>query len=275
MKTILIPTDFSDNATNAIDYAANFFQNLPCKFILMNSFHIPVTAMEVIPDDYMNSFKEASQKGLDLAMAGMLSLELHPESTVETRSVFGTLSYAITAISEINHVDYIVMGTKGASGLSEILMGSNTATTISQVDCPVICVPEKGYFRALPKLLFAADLDVIEDETVLDPIIEFAELHQMELLILHVKVDDKVPAGFSNATNGFELHSYFGGIKHEFHETFNKDIESGIQEFAKENHVEMIVTLKRKHPIWQRLFNRSISKKMAFHTETPLLVLKA
>ena len=150
MKTILLPTDYSENANNAIHYAINLFgSDTNVKYILHHSYMVPTagnTNLYVIIDtlrkEALKSIKKVKEKLL-IQFPGLL-IEVRVEHTM--------ISEGISSAIEEEKVDTIVMGTKGATGLKEIFLGSNTVDVIDSVDIPVIVVP-KGYTKKVSENL--------------------------------------------------------------------------------------------------------------------------
>jgi len=273
MKTILIPTDFSPNAWNAMQFAASMFQEEPCKHILLNTYQVPPSSVEAISVVYVEPMGQASEVGLKEQLEQFQALEHHANTVFDTVSGLGDLTRNVrNAVKELS-ADYIVMGTQGASGIGEVLMGSHTASVIKHTECPVICVPENAHFKPFKKVVLATDFQSIRDEAILDPLQQLARQYDAEVCILNVRSSENEPVPIEEATEGFALHGYFNETPHKFSTTNADKVEHGIQDFAHNNQSDLIALIKRNHSFWERLFNRSTTKKMAFHSDIPLLVL--
>ena len=257
MKTILIPTDFSANAWNAMEYAAAMFKGETCKYILINTYHTAPTTVDAISLSYIEPMAKASVDGLKSQQERFEALEHHPNTFVETISVYGNIVPNLNKVIDDQHVDFVVMGTKGTSGISEVLLGSNTARVIANSQCPVFCIPEEAVYQPFRKIVLATDYQQIQDEGLLAPLQELAEKHSAEIFLLNVRSKQEVPVSLEEAEEGFALHEYFNGVPHHFRTSNAERIEEGIQEFSQTNQIELITLIKRNHSFWEQLFNTS------------------
>lgn len=273
MKTILLPTDFSENAWNAMQYAARLFENETCKYILLNTYHVVLGAVDMVDVPHVEFLMEVSEDGLASTLKKFEELSHHSNTWFETMSGQGEVSIEVERIAKENDVDIVVMGTKGASNTIDILMGSVTYAVVKRVSIPVLCIPEKSTFTTPQKIVFATDNQHIEDIDVLQPLKEIAKQNKSSLAILNIQ--DQAPAlvPVEEAEESFALHEYFTKVSHDFYFRNSKNIENAIQDFAHDKEADMIVMLKRKRTIWEELFSSRNTKKMAFHTDIPLLIL--
>jgi nucleotide-binding universal stress UspA family protein len=273
MKTILIPTDFSENSWNAMQYAATLFQEETCKYTLVNAYEIITPSVYNINVSYSDEFAKASESGLQEQLELFKKLTHHQNSWFETLSTYGSITPAVEQMTNEASFDYIVMGTKGVSGIKEVLMGSNTGSVIKRVNCPVICIPEDAVFKHPKNIVFAADYKNISDKNILNPLLQLAENYNAEVAIVNIRNKEVVSATIDEVKEEFSLDGFLDKIPHDFYTQYAENVEEGLQIFIKENNADMIVMMKREHSFLEQLFTKSISKKMAFHTETPLLVI--
>ena len=136
MKRILIPTDFSNNAWNAICYAMQLFRNQECDFILLNTY-TPVIPSSRFMAPMINgvriedAVRSTSENGLEKTVERIKTTFNNPKHCFETISSFNLLADEVKDVVENYNIDLIVTGTKGASGMEEVFMGSNTVRIIS------------------------------------------------------------------------------------------------------------------------------------------------
>ncbi len=166
MKKILLPTDFSDNAQNAINYALNLYKDEACKFYLLNTY-TPI----IYSYDYRMSAGGYLGEVADIVREN--SIEKLEKIEKELKEKFNNFKHQFKIISSFNlltdeikdivskhSIDLIIMGTKGASGVKEVLFGSNTIRIIKKANCAVLAVPD-GYFFEEPKeILFPTDYKI-------------------------------------------------------------------------------------------------------------------
>lgn len=272
INTVIIPTDFSDNAQNAIRFALAMFGGENPAFVLLNAYRIlPAGAEEQHTD--ITDFESISKQGLIQVSERIKKDFPGRKFTIEVVSKMGYPVEVIDKVVKRKKADLVVMGTKGASGLREILIGSNTADAIKTLSCPLLVVPGNARFKTPASIAFAADFKNIEKEVVLEPMVEIAKKFKSEVLVLHVGFDSQ-PINVEEAMQGMRLHEYLKGLPHLFQEVRDANPAEGIETFINTHTVELLVLLARKHSFWERFFKTSVTGKLAMHTRVPMLALQ-
>ncbi|MDO9185490.1 MAG: universal stress protein [Bacteroidia bacterium] len=272
MKTILVPTDFSDIATNAINYAARLAIYTKSKLFLFHAYHVPMIVSEVpfVLTSEENQLEEQSNEQMKLIIDD-LQKKYENRLEIESLSMPGFTSDEIVDIAKDRKCDLIVMGTKGAGGSSRFL-GTNTVDVIKETHCNVLVVPEKVKFQKIDKIVFAFDYKAIKNSSVFDPIIELASLFNSEIMIFNIE-DSRVKPTTEKATEGIKLEHAFENLKHTYWFSEHENIVEAINEFAIDNHAVMITMIKRSHNLIQQILSKSNTKLMALYSQLPLLVL--
>lgn len=165
-KTILLPTDFSDNARNAYHYAFSLFGADGVRYVLFNAYDVPYSRMDMITK-FEDVLADISREGLEVELAYCRDLYPFLDAEITVYSKYGEFSDSLRALVDEMQADYIVMGTKGASGLDKVFVGSNAAKVIQRVNCPTIAVPNDLQFTTPKQLAFAADYTELTDKIVL------------------------------------------------------------------------------------------------------------
>ena len=277
MKNILIPTDFSDNSWNAIQYALEFFKDTSCNFYLLHVTSISNYAggeSPVIPTTAVIEKTLLKQAKIELQKLLIKIKELHPN----VNHNFITLSsydYFIDAIrihiAEKN-VDFIVMGTKGANGVKRAIVGTNTGDLITKVKCPVLVVPEKAVFCVPEEIAFPTDYNIFYQTKILSSITELAKMYDSSIRILHVAKKDEQLTN-DQIENREYLNDFFMDEKHSFHKVTNKKIEAGVQCFVESRDINMIVMIAKNLNLFQQILFKPAIEEISYHTEVPFLVL--
>ncbi len=274
MKTILVPTDFSEEARDAMMYAIPYAQEWEAHILLFHVYPPPSG-----PDTawvFVEAERENWEKGAKEEMEKLVAEIKAQDDTIEIEYMVrqGPLVSEIVTLVKEKGIDMVVMGTQGARGLEKALIGTSTASVVSRVKCPVIAVPKNYQFSKIDKIVFATDYQE-EDLEVLSELAALASRFTAELIILHVatdtgeyedqkfnwykeKVSEKIP--YSNIT--YEL------VKHY-------DIQEAIEDFIKYHDVDLLSMSMRKRNFFERIFGRSETKTMTYHTEIPLLAYHA
>ncbi|GAA4269934.1 universal stress protein [Hyunsoonleella aestuarii] len=278
MKNVLLPTDFSENSWNAIKYAVRFFHRETCNFYLLHVNRLsdnfmngsPYIANEdVLEEVYIKSSKQKLRKILRRIATGFETNKIHRFYSLSDYDFF---IESIRKHVEEKNIDIIVMGTKGATGLKKIIVGSNTGDVITKVKCSILSVPEKAEFVKIEEIAFPTDFSLTYDIQILHPLSDILENHKAALRILHIS-KKKTNLNYDQKRNSELLDDYFNQIEHSFHYLTNKGIEDAIQCFTESRNTNMICMVAKNLNYFQQILFHSKIEEISYHTEIPFLVL--
>ncbi|MDQ3101325.1 MAG: universal stress protein, partial [Bacteroidota bacterium] len=210
MAHVLIPTDLSSNSLNAALFAVQLYGDEGNIFTIVNTYMLPRGAASTMwsIDDLM---AKESVEGVNI-FAAKLAEEL-PNLRPEYRaaSEHGDLPNIIARFAEDPDApELVVMGTQGASGLKEVLMGSNTADVIKRGTLPVIAVPENSTYRSPRRIVLADDGGPV-DRSTLKVLLDIARWSQAEVMIVRV-VNEETTVETGSATSIYD--TLLGAIPH-------------------------------------------------------------
>lgn len=278
MKNILIPTDFSDNAWNALVYGLKMFYKTKCTFYLIHVNPIPPysgagTSLRSAADSFratiLNSSKLELHKLLD---------RLEKEGYVNTKHNFVPIPLydffvdAIKRESENKKIDLIIMGTKGATGFKKVTIGSNTGDIITKVKCPLLAIPEHAQYTVLKEIAFPTDYQTGYDMNVLETLVEVVTAHKAELRILHISKKGEKLSEEQQKNKDF-LDDYLVDVDHSFHSLTGQSLETSVQCFTESRDIDMIAMVAKNLNFFERILFKPEVKKISYHTEVPFLVL--
>ena len=278
MKKILLPTDFSENAWNAIFYALKLFKGVPAHFHILNTFDPnprnklgSKTSLRL--GMLLEALAKSSKEGLTELKEYLLENHSEEEHTFEFHSIRGELQQAMKSLIGPKDIDVVVMGTHGATGARKIFMGSNAVRVIKSVNnCPVIAVPEGYNFQTLRRIVFPTDFTHFYDKYELIPLIELASHWESEIQVFHLAIEF-VMSSLQN-TNRKVLKDRLKTVDFKFHEVrIQTTITEGILDFADEQKADMIALIHYKHTFLEKINLEAVVKKIGYKTKTPLLVL--
>jgi nucleotide-binding universal stress UspA family protein len=270
MNTILIPTDFSETAQKAFEYAHTLFGS-GAKYVLLNTYVEPrsSSASMISLSDILH---EGSVDALADELAMLKSKFGDDCPDIQTVSEYGEAIGTITKMANIHKANLIVMGTTGATGLKEVMLGSVASGVIQHAQCAVIAVPAAEKYGVPKNILMAADLKSSLRDSSAAILTEICGLAKATVTVLTVE-DPNNGISEEEAEVGFAIHSLLSNINHEFDTVKGDDVEMAISRYADMNDIDMIVTIPRKEGWISRIFNPSVSKKLAQHEYRPLLAL--
>lgn len=273
-KNMLILTDFSDVALNAAMYAAALSRQLNVsKILLYYSDYIPSTIdiplQNAIRQEHEWRKNEERLEGLQ----SKLELLTNGQTPVSIRIDERPLDLAVKELGETESIGLVVMGIKGKGRLERTLIGSNTITVAKICPLPLLVVPEEAIFAGISKVVFAAELKEVADTIPYQTISNFVQAINAKLLILNVDKYEEHRFNPETKEEEARLRSQFGEDA-SYHYSHQGDVETGITRFAEEHMVDLIITVPKEYGFFEKLFHRSLTKKMVYHTHIPLLLIK-
>ena len=275
MKTILVPTDFSDQATYALDLAYDIAKKSGAAIKVLNVVEAPAESSfnamgEATASDGINSVyfvqlvKGVEQRLIDIDNDAKYA-DVKLEGYVEVGSPYESISRTI-----VDHeVDLVVMGTRGTNGLEEIFVGSNTEKVVRRAHCPVLSVKEPVHADAIKDIVLATNLR--DDHQGL-----FTELSKLQQLF-----DAKIHIVRINTPSSFENDRYYKNEMEKFAQQYgltnytlnvynDSDEEDGIIYFAEQIHADMIAMGTHGRSGISRLLSGSIAEDVVNHAKRPV-----
>lgn len=271
VKTILLPTDFSSSAHAAIKYALSLWADEPVRFILLNAYYLIHSSQEMLIS-VEDILRDNSIRMLQKELIFIDSQTGDQPVEIETLSRRGKPIEVIKKVIIEKGVDSVVMGTKGASGIKEKLIGGNTSQLIQRTRCPVLIVPDGLSYHEPKKIAFAVKMDQHKALDSIEPLVAISKKHQSQFLVLNVTS----PHEHANKEQIWQKLNFNGrltGLQHSFHIVEDDQVIHGINDFIKGNKVDLLVVVPGHDNLVHRLFNPSISKGLALHSKIPMLVL--
>ena len=274
METIIVATDYSKTADNAVAYAIALAQKFQMKLILFNTYHVPFPATELpVEGDEINYLISVNQEKLEKE-----ALEIAQKNQVVTESVasHGLMVDELKKLVVKKHADLVVMGMRGNS-IDRKLFGSLTTTTLREANFPVLVIPEKAYFRRIKRILFACDFNSITLGTRLNLLRDLATGFKSSIEVLQVVKEEalvsKESYDMEDPEVSFNLENLLSHIKHTYRTIEDDNIVEGIEKGMQEYKADMLVMVPHRPSFWNMIFNPGNTRKMALRSEIPLLSL--
>jgi nucleotide-binding universal stress UspA family protein len=273
MKTIIIPTDFSPVATNALHYGLEMARSVNASLLLFHAYQVPVSYSDVpIILVSVDELKKSAEERLETLKKEVEHITSGAVK-IYTEAVMGNFSDELENICQKINPFAVVMGSKGSAGIERVLFGSNTLAAIKHITWPVIAVPPgKTYGNGIQKIGFACDFRNIVETTPAAAILEIVKAFDAELHVLNVDYHDK---HFKPDTpeQSVMLHTLLESAKPEYHFIEHRDVEDGINEFADKNNLDLLITIPKKHKLLEGLFHRSSTKELIVQSHVPVMCI--
>lgn len=273
MKKILFPTDYSDGALNALNYTIEIASYFNARVTVFNSCHMPQAGSTTFMN-YNDLVREDSERNMKQFIA---QSNFTQQIELDTKVWIGTTVDDIINEQQNGEYDYIMLGSKGVSGLKEVLIGSTASKVLNYATCPVMVIPPGITFNPFKEILFAADLKKHSKEKF-DQLKLLVDTFDAKLDIIHA-INESFEIDVPNTLyKSVELNKLKENFKAEILEVDieeTQDFETLILTKAKEKHTDLIVTIKEDKNFFYRLFFESLSNTIAMHVKHfPLLVIK-
>lgn len=273
MKNILFPTDFSDNSKQALNVALDLAKDFNATLHVLNTYKMPYSSSSPMTRTFLEKLEKSSQKELN---EWLDEIKLKPEFSsvdIKLKAMAGNVANSIDVYANKLNIDLIVMGTKGASGIKEVLVGSNTEEVVTHSDKPVLVVPINSSIQEVKKIVFAVDLLDPGSPHLYSSFVDFAKKYNSEVYLVYIgsnsnEYEDKVKKQKES------LLQLFKDVNVSFYFEESDDVILGINNFVSRHQVDMLAVLSRKHGFIDKIFHKSISKSLTCHVELPMFVVK-
>lgn len=277
MKTILFPTDFSENALHASEYAGMLAEKFDANVILLNVYSVPVITEYQVPyniDDFSTEMRVISEKNLEDFTNKFIEITGLSKDRISHKIEYGFVGDAIIEMSKNIEVDMIVMGTKGASNAVDRWVGTTAQTVMKQAECPVWIIPEKVKVNYPQKFLYAADL--MEDEvTASQKLMEFVKPFEANCKIIHI--DDKFELNPGN-----KVETAINDLKEEYKDDDNvfvrtikrDDVVEGLETYIQSYKPDVLALAVHDKSFLSKLFEQSVTNHFVYHADLSMLIFR-
>lgn len=282
MNKLLVPVDFSDYSKNALEYAVVLAKKLGASITVFHSYYIATPPEYGTLSTYMNMAiedeKKRSEEEIQALIKDYENHQYEDGAKIQINSIvkMGLPTEDIVDIVKEHQFDMVVMGTKGATGLDRILFGSVTGNVIEEgsIKCPILAVPKGATYRGISHILLGLDYEE-DDVLVIDDLLEFAGYFDAKLTCLHVSTEEDLEASDRLEKEILEDTYWFTPYsKIKFELMKNESVKSGIEDYVKENKVDLVAVQPRKRNFLENLFHKSVSQNLHTYAGVPVLVIK-
>lgn len=278
-KRVLLPTDYSKNALNAIRYALELYKNVRCDFYILNVFHISGYTLDSmrVPESgepYYEAAKQESEEGMEKLMQ---MVKLHPQNDkheFHTITTFNSLTEAIRNVIDKKDIDIIVMGTKGVTESKARIFGTNTVNVMEQIkECPVIAVPNNYMFETPREIVFPTDYKAPFKKKEIGDLIEISKLYDARINVVHIDKDKDGKLSRKENANKELLQEILQGTDYQMHFLPADNISRGINKFIEDHNCDMVAFLNKKHLFFGSILSNPLVKKIGYDPQVPILEL--
>jgi len=258
MKTVIVPIDFSDTSINAARYATQ---------LLTGHYGVNMILHHVY--DKQSQSAEAQQRlenlQNELREKGIVKMELLAEQ--------GDFITELEKLARHREADLIIMGITGRTTIGQTFIGSNTLKMVDKKVCPVLIIPPDGEYRDVKNVLLTSDFKNVTASTPSVPIKKILKTFQPDLHVLNVDSSHYVALTEAYQSEKASLKEMFNDFSPEFYFLGLHDVDEAINQFAEDKKIDFIIIIHKEQNIFNKLFVKSHTKKLVYHSSVPVLAI--
>lgn len=272
MRNILVPTDFSDYADLALQYAVNLAKNADAHIYLVHAYsrlENPLINSQDLRDDFNDYQFNIKEKALNEKIREIKEQGVKASSHI----LHGKVEEGIIQFAKRKKMELIVLGTQGATGLAEVIVGSTAASIIAQSEVPVLAIPRHSEIKDAREIVMARESFEVEPEFV-EPVLDIAEIFGAKVSVVHIKsASGKAVPESEIEKYRDRLRAHKPKLQIESRVIEGDDFEDTMQRYSEEVKAGMIAMASYKRGFFERIFKPSRTRSMAFHSSMPLLAI--
>lgn len=277
MRKVLVPTDFSENAFNALKYASQIFKYEKSEFLIVHTYadevyrKVPEAKRDLL-EELKDETLRRSETELKSILARIKEYAPNPQHKFRAISVFGALIDEANDLVNEENMDIVVMGTRGATNDKKIAFGSNTLQLMKYVHCPVLAIPEGYEYHPPKEILFPTNYMVPYKRRELKLLCDMTDSFRSTIHILYI--DPVRNLSLRQADNREFLKNCLKKPKLTFETTLEKDKTTAITKYMAHHAINMLVLVNSRHSYMEDMLYQSTIDKIGLHIKIPFLVLQ-
>jgi len=277
MRKVVVPTDFSKNAFNALKYACQLFKYTRCDFFILHAYADEVYQQDrIVKRNSLDELKEVTYKNSEKELAEIIKdifeYSPNPRHKFKSISAFGTLTDEINDLINLENADIVIMGTRGDTNDRTITFGSNTVQVLKYVQCPVLAIPENYKYHPPKELLFPSDYMVPYKRRELKLLCELTGSFRSSIHMLYIDSNKKLSLRQEDNMNFLKECLYKANLF--FEKTEGKDKTIAITKYIVHKEIDLLIMVNSRHSHLEQMLHQSTIEKIGLHIKIPFLVLQ-
>jgi len=277
MRKILIPTDFSENAMNAILYGVDLFKYELSEFYIMHAYQDDIYADEALLTRTTlgaaeNAVRNKSYEQLQIILNKINEYSPNPRHTYHIVSSNSLLLDETDKIVDEENIDIVIMGTRGKTNDKKLTFGSHTLQVLRYVQCPVLAIPENYKYTQPKHILFPTNYMIPFKRRELKLLCEIASPYRAILDILYISKTKKLSMRQEDNQNFIKETLCKGEVN--FKVVINTDIIGSIYKYIEENSIDMLVMVNTRHSFIENIIFQSTIDELGLNLNIPFLALQ-
>ncbi|WP_282121967.1 universal stress protein [Algibacter mikhailovii] len=277
MRKILIPTDFSENAMNALIYAINLFKYEVSEFYIMHAYQDDIysdeelLASETLDRVSLMTSKKTEEQ-LQKIKSDILNISPNPRHTFHSCAANNMLLDETDRLVDAENIDLVVMGTKGKTNNTKVTFGSNTLQIIKYMQCPVLAIPE-GHAYIKPKhILFPTNFMIPYKRRELKLLCEIAAPYRAIIDVIYISKSNTLSRR-QQENKGF-MKDELCKNRVNFKTENSKHLINSVYKYIREQHIDMLVMVNTEHSFLENIIFQSPLDELSLNLDIPFLALQ-
>jgi nucleotide-binding universal stress UspA family protein len=257
MHRIIVPVDFSDTALNAARFVALMLSGKKDALIIL-----------------YHNYKDSQDHEMCMNYLESLKMELHHKGDMNVECVIemgGELIDNLSRLAQTRTATLIAMGITGRTAMGQKLIGSNTLKMVDNSLIPVMIIPSDATYNGINHVAFASDFKDVVKTTPAAFINSVLEMFSPQLHVVNVDPNHYVSITEECQLEKEKLQQMFSAYNPEFYFIAMNDFFDAMDNFVKDKSIDMLVTVPRFHANSSTLFKSTHTKKLAYHSNIPLM----
>ncbi|MBQ4819315.1 universal stress protein [Aquimarina sp. MMG016] len=272
-RRILIATDFSENAQNAIDYAIQLYKQNACEFYILNTYKIDAFTMELAVARDIEEAKQKSITGLTNILDRLSIVNNSKNHHYHMVSECGSIIETMKEVIEKQDIDIVIMGTKGDTDSRTKIYGSQTVLAMEQIrNCPVLAIPAKATYTKIKEIVFPTGYKTPHKKREFQYLIDIAKNTGAAIRILHI-LEKNTQLDKNQRHNQTLLKEYFEELEYSFHTVQDTNVQSALDTFIEDRNIDLVAFMNKKHNFFSWMLSKPMVKHLTYHSTIPVLAL--
>lgn len=278
----MVPVDFSENSWNALRYAVELYEQVACDFYILHvadlkDMDIQAARLFSFPSNHTNPDSIDKRELLSIFLNKVNNCFKNKNHRFFGQLEHGSLVDVVKKQSIEKQIDLIALGTRGMGTLKSKVIGSNAGAIITRIRCNTLVIPEMAQFQPLKNITFPTDFNIFYSPQILKSLSEILDLDKGKLRVVHF-ANGKGEESFTPTQNDTKayLMDYLDEVfsdRYDYQVVRNKKMIQAIQDFVKDERIDMIAIIARNLNFLQQLFFDSRVERISFHTTVPMFVI--
>ena len=280
MKNILVPTDFSISAYNAVKFALHLFEASPCVFYFLNTYTPELHSNRLMAGS-VTGFSQnsraavSSEKGLKDVVRRVKKEFKNPLHRYKTISSFSLLKDAVKETIVAHDIDFVIMGAIGSSDNETIYLGRNTVRILNAVtSCPVFAIPFNFEFTKPLNIAFVSDSNHFFNSGELDPILAIAKIFNSSVCMITIQ-HENVQLPELQELNHKLFERKLETVPHTFHQlTIDSSLSLTLDHFFDKAKCQLLVMSNSANSYMKNLCSNFVVERSKFSLRVPIVLVQ-